>query len=137
MTHFNRISESLTNNIAEVRSAIKDPYLLENIDGQKFERTVYLFQSITKSLVDIGNHIIIENDFRSPLNTADVFISLAEHDVITSSIVPGVKKAAIAMPKIRELEDAELSSIMTDCIDDISRCLVSFKKYHDLKASGD
>ena len=130
MSHFKTMSESLTKNIAEVKSATKNTDLLENLHGQEFERIVYLFQSITKSMVDIGNRIIIENDFRNPLNTADVFISLAEQDVIPQSIVPGVKKAAIAMPKIRTYDNPELFNIITDCIGDVSRCLVSFKKYH-------
>ncbi|MGB7054057.1 MAG: hypothetical protein WBE28_01895 [bacterium] len=137
MSHFKRMSESLTKNIAEVKSATENPGLLENLHGQKFERIVYLFQSITKSIVDIGNRIIIENDFRNPLNTADVFISLAEHDVIPQSIVPGVKKAAIALPKIRNYDTPQLFNMITDCISDVSRCLVSFKKYHHSRTSGD
>jgi hypothetical protein len=137
MSQFESMSESLTKNIAEIKSAVKNPDLDDNLNGQDFERIVYLFQSITKSMVDIGNRIIIENDFRSPLNTADVFISLAEHDVIPQVIVPGIKKAAITMPKIRRYTQPELLNIITECIGDVSRCLVSFKKYHNSKPSGD
>lgn len=135
MSHFKRMSESLTKNIAEVKSATDNPTSLNDLQGPGFERIIYLFHSITKSMVDIGNHIIIENDFRNPLNTADVFISLAEHRVIPSSVVPGMKKAAIVMPKIRDYAPTDLFGIITDCISDVSRCLVSFKKYHHSKAS--
>ena len=130
MSQFKKISQMLTQNIDEIKSATQDPELLDNIQGADFERIVYLFHSITKSMVDIGNSIIIENDFRDPLNTADVFISLAEHSIIPSSIVPGMKKAAIVLPKIRNYARSDLLSIITDCIGDVSRCLVSFKKYH-------
>ena len=136
MSQFKRMSESLTKNIAEVKSAVNNPDLETKLNGPEFERIVYLFQSIAKSLVDVGNRIIIENDFRSPLNTADVFISLAEHDIIPLSIVPGLKKAAITMPKIRHHSNHELLNIITECISDVSRCLVSFKKYHNPEPSG-
>ena len=135
MSHFKRVSERLTQNIAEIKSATEKPKALEDLQGSGFERIVYLFHSITKSMVDIGNNIIIENDFRDPLNTADVFISLAEHSVIPSSIVPGMKKAAIIMPKMRNYPPSDLFGIISDCIGDLSRCLVSFKKYHHAKAS--
>lgn len=136
MSQFKRISQRLMQNIDEIRSATQNPQLLDDIQGSNFERIVYLFHSVTKSMVDIGNGIIIENDFRNPLNTADVFISLAEHSVIPSSIVPGMKKAAIALPKIRDYAPSDLLSIITDCIGDVSRCLVSFKKYHHSTATG-
>ena len=135
MSNFQRMSERLTQNIAEIKSATGNPQALGDLQNPGFERIVYLFHSITKSMVDIGNQIIIENDFRDPLNTADVFISLAEHSVIPSSIVPGMKKAAIVMPRIPNYSSSDLFSIISDCIGDLSRCLVSFKKYHHAKSS--
>ncbi len=130
MSNFETMADSLSKNISEVQAAVKNADTLEKIDGQRFERTVYLFQSVVKSLIDIGNRIIIENDLRDPLNTADVFISLAEHNMIPLSIVPGVKKAAIAVPKIRALGNQEVLQLIAGCINDMNRCLVSFKKYH-------
>lgn len=130
MNDFAKVSTSLKKNIAEVRSVLKDPDHVQADGGRSFERTVYLFQSIAKAMVDIGNRIIIENDFRTPLNTADVFISLAEHDIIPIAIVPGLKKAAITMPKIRNYDNRELFDIMTSCIGDMNRCLDHFANYH-------
>jgi hypothetical protein len=135
MDNFFRLRENLKNNITEVKSAIRSIDLLDAYDTQKFERIIYLFQSITKSMIEIGNNIIIENDLRSPLNTADVFISLAEHKVISPSIVPGLKRAAISMPKIRHYDNAELLDIITDCINDFSWCLNSFGKHFQSRES--
>ena len=133
MDDFSKLGSSLKKNIAEVRSVLKDPDHLQADGGRSFERTVYLFQSVTKAIVDIGNKIIIENDFRSPLNTADVFISLAEHDIIPSAIVPGLKKAAITMPKIRSYDNGDLFDIIGGCIGDMNRCLDLFARYHQSK----
>jgi hypothetical protein len=135
MENFLRLHENTKNNITEVKSAIRNADLLSGYNPQAFERVVYLFQSIIKSMIEVGNNIIIENDLRSPLNTADVFISLAEHSVISPLIVPGLKRAALAMPKIRSYENTELLEIITECINDFSSCLYSFNKYFQSKAS--
>lgn len=135
MNNFLRLSENIRNNITEVKSAIRNADLLNAFDTQTFERVIYLFQSITKSMIEVGNNILIENDLRSPLNTADVFISLAEHNVISPSIVPGLKRAALAMPKIKSYDNTELLDIITDSINDFSWCLNSFKKHFQLKES--
>jgi len=137
MSSFDRMAVSLGKNIAEVQETIKEADKPHKIEGPRFERTVYLFQSVIKSLIDIGNRIIIENDLRDPLNTADVFISLAEHGLIPPSIVPGVKKAAIQTTKIRDLEKSEVLQLMTDCINDMNRCLVLFKTHYEQKPSVD
>lgn len=136
MTNFSSLSENIRNNITEVKSAIRDPGLLSASDTQKFERIIYLFQSIIKSMIEVGNNIIIENDLRNPLNTADVFISLAEHNVISPLIVPGLKRASLAMPKIRNYGNAELLELITECINDFSSCLYSFNKHFQSKKSG-
>lgn len=132
---FLSLSENIKKNIHEVITTTKTCDLLEPLNSNSFERIVYLFQSIARSMVDIGNGIIIESDFRTPLNTADVFISLAEHSVISSSIVPGLKKAAMAMPRIQNFEDAELLEIITNSIEDLNRCLNAFTKHFRTKES--
>ena len=135
MEKFLRFHENTKNNITEVKSAIKNAGLLDGYNPQAFERIVYLFQSIIKSMIEVGNNIIIENDLRSPLNTADVFISLAEHKVISPLIVPGLKRAALAMPKIKNYENTELLEIIAECINDFGSCLYSFNKYFQSKGN--
>lgn len=131
---FNSLNESLTKNIEEIKSIVKHTEALEAPDGVTLlERTKYLFYSLTKSLVDIGHSIVVEKDFRDPLNRADIFISLAEHRIILSSVVPGVKKAVIAMPKIRHYEGSELVTLISESIVDLHKCLDSFAVFFQLK----
>jgi hypothetical protein len=133
---FESLQENMKKNIMEVKSIINSPSAIEPSDGAKFDRGVYLFQSVIKSLIAIGNDIIIENDFRTPLNPADVFISLAEHNLISASIVPALKKAAIAMPRISSSTKPELMEMMTECTGNFSQCLNSYSEYFASKKDG-
>lgn len=113
---------------------IKTPKQFETPANRNlFEKLKYLFYSLTKSTVDIGHSIILENDYRDPLNRADIFISLAERDIILSSVVPGVKKAALALPKLNDYPVSEVLDIITESILDIHKCLDSFEVYFSFK----
>jgi len=133
---FQSLQENMKKNILEVKSIVNNPSALEPSEGATFDRGVYLFQSVIKSLISIGNDIIIENDFRTPLNPADVFISLAEQKTIPASIVPALKKAAIAMPRISSSTKPELMEMMTDCVSNLSQCLNSYYEYFASKKDG-
>lgn len=87
-------------------------------------------------MITIGNDIIIENDFRPPLNSADVFISLAEHKLISPSVVPGMKKAAMTIPRITNFTKAELVEIISDCMGNFSQCLSFYSEYFAAKKDG-
>jgi len=131
---FTTLNENLAKNIGEIKSIIKKPETLDPPDGLKIlERVKYLFYSLVKSLVDIGHSIILEKDFRDPLNRADIFISLAEHGIIMPSVVPGVKKAVLAMPKISSSGIPELLELVSQSIADLHKCLDSFTVYFTLK----
>jgi uncharacterized protein YutE (UPF0331/DUF86 family) len=131
---FQRLYDDFSKNIDEIKSMTKDDDLLQSPDSIKIvERAKYLFFSFTKTLVDIGHSIILENDFRDPLNRADIFISLAEHGIIVSSVVPGVKKAVLALPKINSSSYAEVLEIISESISDLHKCLDSFAVYFKLK----
>jgi len=97
------------------------------------ERMKYLFYSLTKTLIDVGNSIIQENSFRQPLNRADIFISLAENSIILPSIVPNVKKAAIALPQVINIGYSETLELVSLSIIDLHQCLDSFAVYYSLK----
>jgi hypothetical protein len=133
---FQTLKDNMKKNITEIKSTLNNPNALDPADGSKFDRSIYLFQSLTKSMIAIGNDIIIENDFRGPVNPADVFISLAEQKLISTSIVPGLKKAAITMPRIANCTKAELMEIMNECMGDFNQCLNSFSEYFTSKKDG-
>lgn len=131
---FMTLYENLQNNITEIKEITKNPKDLEMPQNQKLiEKLRYLFYSLTKSTVDIGHSIILENDYRDPLNRADIFISLAERDIILSSVVPGVKKATLALPKLNSYPVPELLDIVSASVPDIHKCLDSFQVYFRFK----
>ncbi len=131
---FNSLHENLKKNIEEIKYNIRHSEMLGSPDGvTMFERTKYLFYSLIKSLVDIGQGIIVEKDFRIPLNRADIFISLAEHGIIMPSVVPGVKKAVIAWPKLSSHGVSDIILLVSESIADLHKCLDSFAVYFQLK----
>ena len=131
---FKPLYENLDKNLKEIKEVIKKPKLLEFTNSAKIlEKLKYLFYSATKSLVDIGHSIILENDLRDPLNRADIFISLAERDIVMSSVVPGVKKAVLALSKMNNYQPPETLKLISDSIEDLHKCLDSFVVYFDLK----
>jgi uncharacterized protein YutE (UPF0331/DUF86 family) len=131
---FTALYKNLQENIAGIKELIKNPEGLKKPKNQKLlEKLRYLFYSLTKSTVDIGHSIILENEYRDPLNRTDIFISLAERDIILSSVVPGVKKATLALPKLNNYPVSELLDIVSASIPDIHKCLDSFQVYFQLK----
>ncbi len=131
---FTTLYKNLQNNIEEIKKMIKTPKQFEMpVNRKLLEKLKYLFYSLTKSTVDIGHSIILENDYRDPLNRADIFISLAERDIILSSVVPGVKKAALALPRFNDYPVSEVLDIITESIVDLHKCLDSFEVYFNLK----
>ena len=131
---FTTLYKNLKNNIEEITKIIKTPEQLKTPAGRKIlERLKYLFYSLTKSTVDIGHSIILENDYRDPLNRTDIFISLAERDIILPSAVRGVKKATLVLPRLNDYSVSELLDIVTNSLGDIHKCLDSFEVYFSLK----
>ncbi len=131
---FTTLYENLKNNIEEITKIIKTPEQLKTPASRKtLERLKYLFYSLTKSTVDIGHSIILENEYRDPLNRTDIFISLAERDIILPSAVRGVKKATLVLPKLNDYPVSELLDIITNSLSDIHKCLDSFEVYFSLK----
>ncbi|OPX17843.1 hypothetical protein BXT86_04355 [candidate division WOR-3 bacterium 4484_100] len=131
---FSNLHKSLTKNIEEIKSMVKNKTFLKEPENVKsLERLKYLFYSLIKSLIDIGHSIVLENDFRDPLNRADIFISLAENKIILPSVVPGVKKAVIALPRINSTGPEEITELIGASINDLHKCLDSFVVYFKLK----
>ncbi|MBE0433292.1 hypothetical protein IBX73_07495 [candidate division WOR-3 bacterium] len=134
---FESLRENISRNIIEIKSIIKNSGSGDVLDRKAFDRSIYLFQSIVRLMINVGNNIIIEHNFRSPMNTADVFISLAEQNVVPLAAVRGMKRAALAMPKIKNITDAELIEIMAGCMDDFSQCLVSYAEFFEKQDRGE
>lgn len=131
---FKALHDNLEKHIEEIKKTLKIKDLLENPEQtKKFERMRYLYYSTVKALVDLGHSIILENDLRDPLNRADIFISLAEKDIMMSSVVPGLKKAVFNLPLINGMNPARAFELIAETIDDIYKCLDSFVVYFGLQ----
>ncbi len=131
---FKVLHDNLEEHIEEIKATLKIKELLESPEHtKKFERMRYLYYSTVKALVDLGHSIILENDLRDPLNRADIFISLAEKDIMMSSVVPGLKKAILTLPQINSMDHARAFEIIAESIDDIHKCLDSFVVYFGLQ----
>jgi hypothetical protein len=127
---FKVYQSNMSKNIKDIKEIIKNEKILESPDCEKIvEKLKYFFYSVTKTLTDIGHSIILEKDLRTPLNRADVFISLAEQEIIMPSIVPGIKKAVFALPRIKESPYADDIEIVSTSINDLTMCLDSFSIY--------
>ena len=131
---FIQIHKNLLKNIDEIKETLKRKNLLNSPDTAKtIERMKYLLYSITKTLIDIGHSIMLEKDLPPPLNRADIFICLAELQIIMSNIVPGVKKAVIAFPKMNTYSPEDTVRLVTSSIGDLHACLDSFAAYFTVK----
>ncbi|MEO0094620.1 MAG: hypothetical protein ABIL46_01050 [candidate division WOR-3 bacterium] len=134
---FKEIYEMMQKNIEEIKTVTGklDKYSPED-QIKLCEKIKYLFYGLAKTLVDVGNKIIVENDYREPLNNADVFISLAEHDIINSNLIPSLKKAVLAIPKVMQCPKDDVLAIIRESMESICKCLDSFAVYYDLKEKG-
>uniref|UniRef100_A0A7V0Z468 DUF86 domain-containing protein n=1 Tax=candidate division WOR-3 bacterium TaxID=2052148 RepID=A0A7V0Z468_UNCW3 len=134
---FKEVYETMQKNIEEIKTVTEKLNKYSPEDQIKLcEKIKYLFYGLAKTLVDIGNKIIVENDYRQPLNNADVFISLAEHEIINSNLIPGIKKAVLVIPKVMQSNTQEVIAIIKESIESICKCLDSFAVYYDLKEKG-
>ena len=131
---FLQVQKNLLKNIDEIKETLKRKNLLNAPDtGKTIERMKYLLYSITKTLIDIGHGIILEKDLPQPRNRADIFICLAELEIIMSNIVPGVKKAVIAFPKMSTYSPEDTVRLVTSSIGDLHACLDSFAAYFTVR----
>jgi hypothetical protein len=130
---FKTMYETMTHNINDIKSMMGKlrPEVLATPEGvQAMERVKYMFYGLVKFLIDTGNSILIDHDRDKPINNADVFIHLAEEQVILSSSVPGVKKAVLAMPRINYSSYAEVKQMIGESIGDLHKCLDAFAAYY-------
>jgi uncharacterized protein YutE (UPF0331/DUF86 family) len=131
---FKTVYERLNKNLDEIKECIKTPETFKKPEASHLrDKTRYLFYSVTKATVDIGHSIILELELREPLNRADIFISLAERDILLHSVLPGIKKAVLSLPKMNTLTPEDLLDLIKKSIPDIGKCLASFEVYFNFK----
>lgn len=85
-----RIKEHL--NILQRYTEIPADEILNNTE--KIWSMRYGFEMIVEDCINIGNHIIAENNFRAPQNYKDVFQVLFENNIISQELAEKLKRAA-------------------------------------------
>jgi len=129
---FKNMYETMNRNITDIKGLLgklKPQVIVTPESVQAMERVKYMFYGLVKFLIDTGNRILIDRDREKPINNADVFIHLAEEQVILSSSVPGVKKAVLAMPRIGYSSYTEVLQMIGESIGDLHKCLDAFAAY--------
>jgi len=129
---FKTMYETMNRNITDIKGLLgklKPEVILTPEGVRAVERVKYMFYGLVKFLIDTGNRILIDHDREKPINNADVFIHLAEEEVILSSSVPGVKKAVLAMPRIGYSSYTEVLQMIGESIGDLHKCLDAFAAY--------
>lgn len=66
-------------------------YMADKKTQRYVERTLHL---AIESCLDIGNHLIADQNWREPLNNKDVFTVLEENGVVSSALLPNLSKMA-------------------------------------------
>lgn len=121
-------------NIDEIKTIVgKPPETASEQAGKTMGKVRYLYNGLVLTLVDVGNSIIFENNYRPPRNKADIFISLAEQKILAPNVIVGVKKAVFAQPKINNFSDPELLKVIGDSIDALGKTLGFFAVHFNRK----
>lgn len=86
-----RLLESLARyagELADLRDAGREVYLAEPYRGR------YLVQICAQVSIDLTNHVIASEGWRTPADFADLFTVLAENDVVDSALAERLRRLA-------------------------------------------
>ncbi|MGC9523731.1 MAG: type VII toxin-antitoxin system HepT family RNase toxin [Anaerolineae bacterium] len=79
---------------------------LQSVDAETYRENLLIRRTVERTLhlaveasLDIGQHIIAREGLRTPDDNKDVFVVLAEEDIISSELLP----ALVEMAKFRNL----------------------------------
>lgn len=125
----------MTANIEELQQIMKKRDKAKPLETAMIEKIKYLFYGVVRNLVTIGGGIMQDHNFRPARNNADVFICLAENGILLPSVVPGVKRAVLAMPRLAVCPYDEALAIVEFSLHDIQKCLDSFSVYYSTPTS--
>jgi len=119
--------DNISNNVSLIKEILNtgDKALLSN--PKRIERAKYFFVSATQSLLNLCNDYIDNKDWRQPINAMDVFIVLAENDVIPNEAVPDLKKAVVSISTLGRGPHNESIGLMRDCLRGIEHCIAGYK----------
>lgn len=121
---------------------IKDLRELQNVDFDEYEENKLIRRAVERTLhlaveacLDIGQHIIAREGFRTPQDNKDVFAILQEEDILPAELLSNT----IAMARFRNLivhdyariDNAAVFGILKRRLGDFDAFALSIIKYMD------
>ncbi|MGB9721559.1 MAG: type VII toxin-antitoxin system HepT family RNase toxin [bacterium] len=126
------ISELTTalQNLKELAQLSEDAFLA---DRHKIGSAKYNFVVAIEAIIDMCNHIISKNRFRTPEDYADTFTVMFENGVFDLDLTETLKKMARFRNRLIhiywEVNNQELHRIMRENLDDFEKFLIAIKEY--------
>ncbi len=119
--------DNISKNVSLIQEILKtgDEALLSS--PKRIDRAKYFFVSAIQSLLNLCNDYIDNKDWRQPINAMDVFIVLAENDVISNEEVPRLKKAVVSISTLNRGSNHDTLALMRECLRGIEHCVAAYK----------
>ncbi|HIE06066.1 MAG TPA: hypothetical protein EYP58_04620 [bacterium (Candidatus Stahlbacteria)] len=127
-----KLMDHIDNNVGQLKYLTNDKTKFLQ-DEYRQNQTRYLYPSLIKDLTAIACIIQDNEHWRPPINPADIFILMADNDIIHHHIVPSLKKAIRLASKITTISKEDLFEELTSVIKHIAMCNDAFKVYFQLK----
>lgn len=134
----------VTRLISELRKSLNRLRVLSQLDENAFIKDAdkigsakYHFIVAIESCIDLCNHIIARNGYRSPEDYGDTFRVMAE----AGGLAPTFAEDLAAMAKFRnrlvhlywEVDDRQVHELLRNRLNDLSRFLAAIAAFLDLK----
>ncbi len=108
--------------LIESQDVEQKEYLADKKTQRYVERTLHL---AIECCLDIGNHLIADNNWREPINNKDVFAVLEENRIISSSLLSDLGKMAqfrnVLVHDYARVESDIIYSILQNNVADFQR----------------
>ena len=115
--------------LIEIQDRAQREYLADKKTQRYVERTLHL---AIECCLDIGNHLISDQNWREPLSNKDVFTVLEENGVISSVLLPSLSKMAqfrnILVHDYAKIEPDIIYSILKNNVTDLQKFIKEIDK---------
>ena len=105
---------------------------LQDVDAETYEENLLIRRTVERTLqlaaeasLDIGQHIIAREGFRTPDDNSDVFAVLSEENVIPAALLPKLVQMArfrnLIVHDYARIDDRIVLSILKERLEDFDR----------------
>ncbi|HID32838.1 MAG TPA: DUF86 domain-containing protein [bacterium (Candidatus Stahlbacteria)] len=127
-----KLIDIIDNNIGQLKYLLreKSKFLA---DPQRMNQARYLYPTLIDNLTKIACHIQDLEDWRPPINPADIFILMADNEIIHHHIVPDLKRAIRLSNRITEVSKEDFFEGVRGILKAVGMCNDAFKVYFQLR----